>query len=976
MARFEGFLGPTYQGRAQAADAERSINFFLEKAGSEGAAGKSPAILLSRPGLATFAQLGTLPPPPPPPPPPPIITKTILTVIGSYVPPTGGNGYFVHLAGADFPIFASNEPPIFPNTPSTPRALNADITAASIFNPAAGTAAEIAALNLDFYINPDPGGVGFGYFYIYEVYVTTYDGSTPTGIWRPTATNWVPVLTGGTFGTPQDSGILTNPQNAIDGNTATYAEIQAGPWGDLTNPSQLFVSGFVLEATVPGIPPSISSFTASPATIASGNSSTLGWAVSGAQNLSISAGVGPVIGSSVSVSPTDGTTYRLTASNAAGSVTMDVTVAVTGAPGPPVVSSFAASPAEITLGGSTTLSWVVTGSTSVSINNGVGAVAASGSTTVSPGSTANYVLTAVSSSGGTATANAAVTVLPKASLPLISSFTASPASITAGGSSLLAWRVNGATSLAINQSVGDVTALASIDVSPSATITYQLTATNAAGSVTANATVSVAGGAAPPVIGSFTATPATIQSGETVTLAWSGVTGAVDLSINSGVGDVTGLLSIAVTPAISTEYVLTATSSGGSTASKNILVVVATAGGLRTMGPEPGLQFGRVAAGSGLTNSQFGDTVAGLSSTWSGVAGLVSPVPFMKSLDFIFPDWTDTGNDTANSGQYLPSSLVSPYFITCNGGLFAKFSVNPTYNVLNIADPNLQKALLDPVTGWFVSYLSKYGPNHSTGTPVDAAHPTTWTLDGYSSNFSALLNPNGGTFVPDAPYPQNRAAWYAAWNAFYLYAVEHCPMIRFAPHIGSLEDASLGTFQSIYQNCPMLMKEPFFINNLGNRAGLVLQILNLYWFANLAPRLFANDPATRVVLFGCWADKLVGGTIVGQDYHSSLALYLLARGPNTFFDLLTTVGSQQPVDPSIWLPTAGHLGQSVSAPVLLSGSGATSFYRRDYPHGTAYFNFDTATHTATPPAGSTDWLGNPVTLVTLTNGTGEVVWGP
>jgi fibronectin type 3 domain-containing protein len=77
--------------------------------------------------------------------------------------------------------------------------------------------------------------------------------------------------------------------------------------------------------------PSISSFTANPSTITSGNSSTLSWTVSGnpAPTLSINNGIGTVSGSSVNVSPTATTTYALTATNSQGNATASTTITVT-----------------------------------------------------------------------------------------------------------------------------------------------------------------------------------------------------------------------------------------------------------------------------------------------------------------------------------------------------------------------------------------------------------------------------------------------------------------------------------------------------------------------------------------------------------------------------------------------------------------------------------------------------------------------
>ena len=78
--------------------------------------------------------------------------------------------------------------------------------------------------------------------------------------------------------------------------------------------------------------PAISSFTASPASLSpfdAGESATLSWSVASATSLSIS-GLGAVIGNSIQVSPSQTTTYTLTASNAQGSVTAQTTVTIAG----------------------------------------------------------------------------------------------------------------------------------------------------------------------------------------------------------------------------------------------------------------------------------------------------------------------------------------------------------------------------------------------------------------------------------------------------------------------------------------------------------------------------------------------------------------------------------------------------------------------------------------------------------------------
>ena len=82
--------------------------------------------------------------------------------------------------------------------------------------------------------------------------------------------------------------------------------------------------------------------------------------------------------------------------------------------------------------------------------------------------------------------------------PIISSFTATPSSIDAGGGSTLTWSVTAASSLRIDPEVGTVTGT-SVTVSPGSSTTYTLTATNEAGSTTATTTVTVTQLASKPI---------------------------------------------------------------------------------------------------------------------------------------------------------------------------------------------------------------------------------------------------------------------------------------------------------------------------------------------------------------------------------------------------------------------------------------------------------------------------------------------
>ena len=158
----------------------------------------------------------------------------------------------------------------------------------------------------------------------------------------------------------------------------------------------------------------------------------------------------------------------------------------------PAIATFSASPAAITAGAGTALSWATSGATSVAITPGsFASTSASGSVPLSPTTTTTYTLTATNSTGST-TATATVTVT-QPNLPAIGSFTASPASIALGGISTLSWATTGAATITITPGTfTSASASGTTNVSPEATTTYVLTATNAAGSATATAMVTVA----------------------------------------------------------------------------------------------------------------------------------------------------------------------------------------------------------------------------------------------------------------------------------------------------------------------------------------------------------------------------------------------------------------------------------------------------------------------------------------------------
>jgi Excalibur calcium-binding domain len=148
--------------------------------------------------------------------------------------------------------------------------------------------------------------------------------------------------------------------------------------------------------------------TASPQTIEAGQSATLQWTSTDATTISIDQGIGIVISNgSLAVTPTTTTTYTISATGPGGTASQSVTVVVSAVPAPTV--TLTASPQTIQAGQLTTLQWTSTNAMTVSIDNGIGSVALTGSTMRSPAQTTTYTITA-QGPGGTRSTSVTVVV--------------------------------------------------------------------------------------------------------------------------------------------------------------------------------------------------------------------------------------------------------------------------------------------------------------------------------------------------------------------------------------------------------------------------------------------------------------------------------------------------------------------------------------------------------------------------------------
>ena len=153
----------------------------------------------------------------------------------------------------------------------------------------------------------------------------------------------------------------------------------------------------------------------------------------------------------------------------------------------------------------------------------------------------------------------AVAAAAAGAAPVVKYFDADPEEIIPGDASTLTWDVSGAAEVSIDQGIGDIVDIGATNVSPDETTTYTLTATGPGGTVTATVEVTVLEPEELAIV-FFIADPEEIISGESSTLSWE-VTGATEVSIDHGIGEVDPVGDVDVSPAGDTTvtYTLTAT---------------------------------------------------------------------------------------------------------------------------------------------------------------------------------------------------------------------------------------------------------------------------------------------------------------------------------------------------------------------------------------------------------------------------------
>jgi|GEM_PF-305325 len=329
--------------------------------------------------------------------------------------------------------------------------------------------------------------------------------TTLTGVFA----NGTGIITPGNLAVTSGTAVTVTPSN-----TTTYTLT-------VTNSAGVTATKTAIIAVNSG--PSITGFSAAPTSIAAGSSTSLTGIFTGGTGVIMPGNIAATSGTAVSVSPTTTTTYILTVTGT-GTNHVSQSAIVTVTPVAPTITSFLAASPTITAGGNTTLTGVFANGAGVITPGNIAATSGT-AVTVTPSDTTTYTLTVTNSAGVTATQTAIITVNPVA--PSITSFTATPTSITAGGNTNLSAVFTGGTGVITPGSIA-ITSGSVANVSPTTTTTYTLTVTPASGpAVTKSLTVSVTAAGVLTAPMGLTATP----GNSLATLNWSAVSGATSYTV-------------------------------------------------------------------------------------------------------------------------------------------------------------------------------------------------------------------------------------------------------------------------------------------------------------------------------------------------------------------------------------------------------------------------------------------------------------
>ncbi|GGK99840.1 serine/threonine protein kinase [Deinococcus radiotolerans] len=332
----------------------------------------------------------------------------------------------------------------------------------------------------------------------------------------------------------------------------------------------------VAKVIVTPLPVKINTFTLSPTQLSAPGPVTLNWDVANTPSVRIAGLKGPLTNGQwpakgrTTVQTTGTRTFTLTAGTQVQQQTVKVTLP------PPTVQVFTVNPTQITGKGVTVLNWKVQNATAIRIDglrgpNRDGSWPAQGQTTVPVNASRTFVLRA-----GPARATQAVTVTA-APTPQITYFTATPTTLTGGGSVTLSWGAQNTAAVRLSGPAGAMGTTWPASGSARVQVTKTSTYTVTAGGQSRKVTVTVKPAVTPtpltvtptpnptpntvttdgPIITRFNVNKRSVNSGESVTFDWYTVNAKV-VRIEGIPGDLPPKGKITIQPNQTQTYSLTA----------------------------------------------------------------------------------------------------------------------------------------------------------------------------------------------------------------------------------------------------------------------------------------------------------------------------------------------------------------------------------------------------------------------------------
>ncbi len=267
------------------------------------------------------------------------------------------------------------------------------------------------------------------------------------------------------------------------------------------------------KRTITAVPkpvaPVIVSLDASPNSVTEGESTTITWtwryenSPTPTPTCVIDRGVGTIAsGGKSSVSLSKDTPFMLTCENEAGKHSVQATIDTVPAAVAPIIKSFNAGPASVTVNQPTAIVWTWSYSNhptprpACRIDRGIGSIVSGGTSNVSLTDDAEYTLIC-SNSGGSDTSQTTIAAVANDVAPIIKSFTATPTKIEKDKSTQVRWSwsyENNPTptpTCTIDHGVGSMFSGGSTNISLTTTSQVKLTCRNSAGSDSSFSTISV-----------------------------------------------------------------------------------------------------------------------------------------------------------------------------------------------------------------------------------------------------------------------------------------------------------------------------------------------------------------------------------------------------------------------------------------------------------------------------------------------------